>query len=540
MKCWGRNQEGQLGQEDMLHRGDTANELGNNLPFVNVGTGRSVVDIAVGGNITCAKLDNGTSKCWGENNYGQLGIALDHRVNQGDAVSEMGDALTAQNLGTTPTIIQMAPSNQTNCILMEENSINVIKCLGVGAEGALGIENASIGDDVSENGSNILPVDLGTDKAIAEINAGINFNCARFTDGSGKCWGNNSSAVLGSNTLSGVYVGSGAYHMGANLSYIVPGPSVSILKLAGSKGGNYTSCAILTGNILKCWGYNAQGQLGQNSATALPYIPIIPAISLGAGKTALDVSVGAYHSCTVLNDGAVKCWGRNYFNASNWGILGIGNAGTTASNNCVGVGNCIGDAAGEMTSLSSVSLGTNVTATQITSGHYHNCALTTSATNPNKIKCWGYNDVGQLGLGSTSTMGDSLAEMGDSLAYVNLGTGRTATKVAAGANHTCALLDNKKLKCWGLNSSGQLGYNSTTTVGVSSSQMGDNLPTVNVGSGMDVLDVQVGENHTCALLSNNDVKCWGINNNGQLGQGSIVNLGDNIGEMTSLQSIDID
>jgi alpha-tubulin suppressor-like RCC1 family protein len=81
---------------------------------------------------------------------------------------------------------------------------------------------------------------------------------------------------------------------------------------------------------------------------------------------------------------------------------------------------------------------------------------------------------------------------------------------------------------------------SSTTVGVSASQMGDNLPAVNVGSGLDVLDVQAGETHTCALLTNNDVKCWGNNANGQLGQGSIVNLGDNIGEMSSLQSIDID
>ena len=94
------------------------------------------------------------------------------------------------------------------------------------------------------------------------------------------------------------------------------------------------------------------------------------------------------------------------------------------------------------------------------------------------IKCWGLNDEGQLGQGVTSNLGDGSNEMGDSLTAVDLGTGKTARAITAGDSHTCAVLDNASLKCWGKNDSGQLGLGNTSTRGDGSGEMGDNLPAI--------------------------------------------------------------
>ena len=105
-----------------------------------------------------------------------------------------------------------------------------------------------------------------------------------------------------------------------------------------------------------------------------------------------------------------------------------------------------------MASLSAVNLGTGRTATAIATMLYHSCAVLDNAS----VKCWGYNNYGQLGIDNTTTMGDNSGEMAH-LTGINLGTGRTATAIAVGQEHTCALLDNASVKCWGLNNKGQLG-----------------------------------------------------------------------------------
>ncbi|MCM2348460.1 MAG: hypothetical protein NDI69_00475 [Bacteriovoracaceae bacterium] len=519
VKCWGNNGNGQLGQEDVFNRGDNPSEMGDNLPSINLGTGLAALDIYVGGHSTCVLLNNGKIKCWGNNSFGQLGLGLDHRLQQGDALGEMGDNLPELNLGSGVTsILHMTPFTPVSCVLMVEGGKNVVKCFGANDSGNMGLDNGSWGDEVSELGSNLSGVDLGTSKTIADVIGGTHHTCTLFTDGSGKCWGNNSYNVLGANGAGGAWVGTGAYHMGSLLSYIIPGSGVTISKLAFSRE-HYSGCAILSGNVLKCWGYNGYGQLGQNNYTNYSYIPTIPPIDLG-GLAPVDVSVGYVHSCAILSNGTVKCWGRN-----NFGQLGVGD--TTDR----------GGVAGNMAALSAINLGTGVTSSQICSGVYSNCVKTSSG----QVKCWGLNTSGQLGLGHTNNMGDGATEMGDNLPFLDLGTSRTVTKLACGSYHVCAILDNKKVKCWGANGSGQLGYGSTNNVGPSASQMGDNLAYVNLGTGRTAIDLVSGANHTCAVLDNNDIKCWGSNSFGQLGQGSILNLGDQLGEMgNNLQAIDLD
>jgi len=127
----------------------------------------------------------------------------------------------------------------------------------------------------------------------------------------------------------------------------------------------------------------------------------------------------------------------------------------------------MGDNTGEMALIPTVNLGTGRTATAIATGQYHSCALLDNAS----VKCWGRNSFGQLGIDNNTQMGDNTGEMA-LIPTVNLGTGRTATAIAAGYFHTCALLDNASVKCWGINNYGQLGIDNNTTMGDNSSEMG--------------------------------------------------------------------
>jgi alpha-tubulin suppressor-like RCC1 family protein len=139
-------------------------------------------------------------------------------------------------------------------------------------------------------------------------------------------------------------------------------------------------------------------------------------------------------------------------------------------------------------------------------GLEHTCALLDDAS----VKCWGANSFGQLGLGDTDSRGDEPGEMGDNLPPVDLGSGRRARDVATGGEFTCALLDDSSVKCWGLNERGKLGLGDTENRGDEPGEMGDNLRVVNLGPDR-ATSVKLGAGHVCALLENGSVKCWGYN-----------------------------
>jgi alpha-tubulin suppressor-like RCC1 family protein len=514
MKCWGYNNEGQLGQEDRIHRGAAVNSMGNNLPTVYFGPGVTIQDIYIGGNASCAVLTTKELKCWGDNQNGQTGLGLLRTNNVGDAVNEMGPNLSSVNLGSGITDIhQLSGPLVGTCAIVTQFNQKTMKCWGLNSNGVLGIEESSFGDEVSDLGVNLPNLDFGTSKEIVSLTGGSDYNCVRFADGTAKCWGNNGNNVLGTNGSGGASVGFGFQSMGVNLSYMIPGSGVTIAKIFPSLYGNTVTCGLFNSdtltNALKCWGTGGYGVLGNDASTAY-FIPSIQPINLGGGQTATDVAVGHYRVCAVLANGSVKCWGYNHV-----GQLGIGDLVNR------------GGTAGSMAALPTVNLGTSVLASQICAGIYHSCVTTTAG----KVKCWGLNTSGQLGIGSIINKGEAPGDMGDALPFVDLGTGRTVTKVTCGNYHTCALLDNKKVKCWGQNGSGHLGLGNTTATGLSPSQMGNNLAFVNLGTNRQVLDIKTGGDHNCAVLHNNDIKCWGANSWGQLGLGNVSNTGDQLGEM---------
>ena len=150
--------------------------------------------------------------------------------------------------------------------------------------------------------------------------------------------------------------------------------------------------------------------------------------------------------------------------------------------------------------LSGISLGEPVR--QLVAGDRFSCALLKSGG----IKCWGKNDLGQLGLGHDRNIGDDTGETGMALVSVNLGS--RAERIFAGQSHVCALLREGRIRCWGANESGQLGYGHTDSVGRQDAPfLAGNVPV-----GGQVVDMALGSKHTCALLNDQSVKCWGHGN----------------------------
>lgn len=212
--------------------------------------------------------------------------------------------------------------------------------------------------------------------------------------------------------------------------------------------------------------------------------------ALAGGPVTLAASAGGSHSCVLFSEGSVKCWGENYH-----GQLGQGDSVVRGRDNTT-----MGDL------LPFVPLG-DFSSVFVDSGGEFNCALDAAGD----VKCWGRNEYGQLGLGDNATRGGPFTEddMGDDLSVVDLGAGVAAEKIALGGMHACAVVDAGSLKCWGRNDKGQLGLSDTQSRGDGVGEMGGNLPTVDLGTGVVVTSVALGEAHTCAVIDDGDVKCWG-------------------------------
>jgi alpha-tubulin suppressor-like RCC1 family protein len=137
------------------------------------------------------------------------------------------------------------------------------------------------------------------------------------------------------------------------------------------------------------------------------------------------------------------------------------------------------------------------------------------------VKCWGRNSDGQLGIGDLANRGTLAGDMGQALPKVELGSGRTAKSIFTGAYHSCAILDDDTVKCWGDNGMGQLGYGDYNDRGDSLGNMGSFLLPVDLDmkGGLIASQLSLGRDHTCALLNSNQINCWGDNASYQLGGG---------------------
>jgi alpha-tubulin suppressor-like RCC1 family protein len=262
-------------------------------------------------------------------------------------------------------------------------------------------------------------------------------------------------------------------------------------------GGAHT-CALIHDGTMNCWGDNSFGQLGYGHMDTIGDDEKPSSVAaLSFGQDVVSASAGLNHTCVLLLDGSVKCFGDN-----SKGQLGQGHTDNLGDNETIDL-------------IASVDLGRK--ATQIYSGTKYNCALLDNQ----KVKCWGENNFGQLGYGHKNNLGDD--ELLSSYGNVDLGDNAIQLDISTVSYHTCAVLKSSDgLKCWGLNSKGQLGYGHKDTLG------DDEVPSSygNVSFGNKVLQVATGFAHTCALSDGQQVRCWGANNFGQTGLGSNLTIGD--------------
>jgi alpha-tubulin suppressor-like RCC1 family protein len=286
--------------------------------------------------------------------------------------------------------------------------------------------------------------------------AGDEYACALQGDGTARCWGLGESGQRGDGSF-------GTFTPG-DVPVVVNGLTGAV-RLATGYGH---TCALLADATMRCWGENRQGQLG-NGTTADPGTPNPVAVSGISGAT--EFTTGAYHTCARLGNGTLKCWGRN-------GDAQLGNGTYTDSSTPVPVSGI-------------------TTAAVVSGGGAHTCAVLSDGT----VQCWGDNRYGQLGDGTT--LGRT--------APVPVGGITGAVAVSAGWDHTCALLGDSSVQCWGENASGQLGDGTTTR----------RTTPVPVSAVTGAVAVTAGWwHHSCALLGDGTVKCWGANEWGQLGNGT--------------------
>jgi alpha-tubulin suppressor-like RCC1 family protein len=401
---------------------------------------------------SCYILDNGSVKCWGKNNLGQLGLG--DTSNRGDGIGGMVDSLPAVDLGSGRTATAIAAGSDHTCAILDNESI---KCWGYNASGQLGLGDINNrGDNSSRMGDSLPAVDLGSGITAKAIAAGGNHTCAILDNASIKCWGKNASGQLGIGDTNNR--GDGSNPMGDSLPVVDLGSGRTAKVIVA--GGSHT-CTILDDSSIKCWGENDQGQLGLGNTTDSLNASVV---DMGSGITAKAITAGESHTCAILNNSAIKCWGR-----ANEGQMGLfkWNINIGSGSNQMGT-----TGQDDLTKI-----GTGRTAVAIAAGKNHNCAILDNSS----IKCWGANTSGQLGIGDTVNRGatqDGSNQMGDNLPVVDLGSGRTARGIIAGDNQTCAILDNASIKCWGANASGQLGQGDTNNRGDGIGGMGDNLPSI--------------------------------------------------------------
>jgi alpha-tubulin suppressor-like RCC1 family protein len=297
--------------------------------------------ISLGAGHSCAIVEAGNIKCWGRNDFGQLG---DNSLN----LRQFPVNVT----GSTESFTQLALGEYFSCGL---SSSGRVFCWGRNTNGQLGLSNTI---DKKTITSSVISL-----SNVASISAGNNFACAIVSSSTSqlKCWGQNADGQLGIGSLSPT---------------MVPTSSVSLTSQpVAISAGNYHACSLGQSGNVQCWGQNQAGQLGNGTSGADVTTPIG---NVPLAGPAIAISSGSYHSCALLNDGNVQCWGQNSGGK-------LGNNSNVHSNSPVTV-------QGFSNSIASDPV------IAISAGQGHTCALTQNKN----LYCWGGNQDGEVGDGSTS------------------------------------------------------------------------------------------------------------------------------------------
>jgi alpha-tubulin suppressor-like RCC1 family protein len=532
--CWGANESGQLGLRDTRSRSEPTR-----VPDLS-----NVAAIAAGGAFTCAVGTDGTVACWGRNVDGELGVgglagpgvltptavpalvgvqALAARDRHACALTVAGGVSCwgsneQGELGDGTRVSRAAPVAVT---ALEQRRMRALAAgtahtCAIEATGALWCWGANqlgeLGDGTNESRSQPVPVPLLAADAVTHVVAAGHHTCARQANGNAWCWGANQAGQLGEGTTGNIGV---------------PVPVTGVEDAADLTAGDTFSCVRRNNGTVWCWGDDRSGQLGTGVA-----IERTSPVRVTALDRAQAITAGGAHSCALepSTDGAATtvCWGENQAGQLGDGtrldrstavalkislnarevVAGMMHSclrGGDRSVWCWGRGNSgqLGNA-----TLIDVVVPTNVNgltdAARLAAGRAHTCVLQQTAPSPpqGRVLCWGANDDGQLGDGSTVARPAPVAVMG----------GADVVDLAAGGAHTCALHGDGTITCWGRGTEGQLG----------NSAMLSSATPVPVQNVTNAIDLSAGDRHTCAVLGDEEqtVSCWGEGADGQLGWGS--------------------
>ena len=292
-----------------------------------------------------------------------------------------------------------------------------------------------------------------------QISGGWSRSCAIASDDKAYCWGYNSEGNLGNNSTANSRV-----PVAVNTSGVLAGKTIKQIS---------SSCAIASDDKAYCWGLGSAGRLGNNS-TADSSIPVaVDTSGVLAGKTIKQISTGGTHNCAIASDDKAYCWGYN--SEGN-----LGNNSTANSRVPVAV-NTSGVLAGK-------------TIKQISAGSSYTCAIASD----DKAYCWGSGGV----LGNNSSVSSKVPVAVNTSGVL---AGKTIKQISAGSSHTCAIASDDKAYCWGSNDFGRLGNNSTAN-----SRVPVAVNTSGVLAGKTIKQISAGGTHTCAIASDDKAYCWGV------------------------------
>lgn len=453
-------------------------------PVQVVGLESGTVDIEATYKSTCALLGDGTARCWGDNDFGQLGDGTTKKGHTPVPVIGVADAAV------------MSAGDRHGCVGLADGGA---KCWGWNGGGRLG-------DGTTKQRLTAVDV-VGLEAGVEQIDAGHAQTCAVLVDSSARCWGQNDTGQLGDGTTTSRHVPTPVDGLGEGVTAI-------------TTGGSH-SCAISPEDLAMCWGGNSSSELGDRTALQR-VVPTLVAPKPAPARRVLTRSAGMNHGCWIGRAGAVSC-------------VGDGRSGQ------------LGNGTLESSILPVKVVGLPGPARALAGGESHTCALVGGGA-----WCWGSNWKGALGDGTTTTRSTAVPVVG-------LGSG--VQLIAAGDDFTCAALGDGSARCWGWNQSGQLGDGTTTdklipvqvsglTSGVTSLELGNwhscavvagsakcwggNLagaigdgtqqwrltPVQVVGLKDGVASVAAGDFHSCAVRTDGSALCWGQNETGELGDGT--------------------
>ncbi len=481
-RCWGKNDSGQLGNGTTTGSSTPASVLAKQSPATALGSVRAMG----GGRAHSCALSGGNAYCWGDNAYGQVG--------SGSTAASLPIATLVSDTGGSA--IDLAVGKDHACLL---HANGTVACWGKNNVSQLG--------GATTAAFSAIPVAVPLISAAISIRAGAEHTCATLADGTVKCWGGNASGQLGR----------GATSPGGAPDVLKTSAGATFGGVLSTAGGEDFGCALSAGKVY-CWGANDAGQLGVGGTAATTAVDR----AVSAVSDAVELAAGDDAACVVAATGAVDCWGVVKSGTGKWSeawtpthwqaaarnvddrSLGAPSLSVGERHACTiraGMVGCWGSNEHGQLGDTTTTLRTTVTpvaelqhAKSVSVGQYHSCAIRADGT----VLCWGWNSAGQLGLGTTS----------EGVTKPTLVPGvANAKALATGANHTCALLANGTVSCWGDNSSAQAGQ---AGAGVRTS------PTPFPGV-TNAVAIGAGKNHTCAVLASGRVSCWGANGNCQAG-----------------------